>query len=117
MNSLTAAWWPSQLRALPMPGGKSPAAYCYVVRIPGGWEPVNHSFRDWAVGDFSMQGEGFTCRNSTENTGISGGLLSTSLAMTARKGMSSFAGKVTRMTECSLLSSSGKSLKGWTHER
>jgi len=30
--------------------------YCYAVRIPGGWAQVNHSFTEWAVGDFIAKG-------------------------------------------------------------
>jgi hypothetical protein len=55
MSSLTTTYRRSQLRSLPVSGGKAPASYCYVVRVPGGWEPINHSFRDWSVGEFNQQ--------------------------------------------------------------
>ncbi|WP_411195437.1 hypothetical protein ACHQI3_05785 [Raoultella planticola] len=56
MSNLTANNQRSQLRALPVCGGKGVIAYCYAVRIPGGWEQVNHSFTEWAVGDFIARG-------------------------------------------------------------
>jgi hypothetical protein len=37
MSNLTANNQRSQLRALPVRGGKGVIAYCYAVRIPGGW--------------------------------------------------------------------------------
>ncbi|MBE0148288.1 hypothetical protein FOT80_02625 [Serratia fonticola] len=55
MSSLTTTYRRSQLRLLPVSGGKSPADYCYVVRIPDGWEETNHGHLDWAVGDFRQQ--------------------------------------------------------------
>ncbi|HEY3986473.1 hypothetical protein [Cedecea sp.] len=55
MSNLTANYQRSQLRALPVRGGKGEVTYCYVVRIPGGWEAINHRFREWAVGDFRQQ--------------------------------------------------------------
>lgn len=57
MGSLTTTYRRSQLRSLPMPGGKAPVDYCYVVRVPGGWQSINHRFRDWSVGDFRLQGQ------------------------------------------------------------
>ncbi|HHR0679386.1 TPA: hypothetical protein ACS1FU_001952 [Klebsiella aerogenes] len=56
MSNLTAINQRSQLRALPVRGGKGAIAYCYAVRIPGGWAQVNHSFTEWAVGDFIARG-------------------------------------------------------------
>lgn len=55
MSNLTANYQRSQLRALPVRGGKAEVAYCYAVRVPGGWAQVNHSFTKWAVGDFNSQ--------------------------------------------------------------
>ena len=55
MSNLTANNPRSQLRALPVRGGKDEITYCYAVRVPGGWEEVNHSFTEWAVGDFIGQ--------------------------------------------------------------
>ncbi|USS95531.1 hypothetical protein M5J15_14535 [Serratia symbiotica] len=55
MSSLTTTYRRSQLRSLPMPGDKTPIDYHYVVRIPGGWEPINQKFRDWSVGDVNQQ--------------------------------------------------------------
>ncbi|CAH4002137.1 TPA: hypothetical protein JD344_18590 [Serratia marcescens] len=55
MGSLTTTYRRSQLRSLPVPGGKEPVDYCYVVRIPNGWEETNHGHLDWAVGDFRQQ--------------------------------------------------------------
>lgn len=52
MNSLTTTYHRPQLRLLPVPGGNAPVRWCYAVRVPGGWELVNHSFCEWAVGDF-----------------------------------------------------------------
>ena len=56
MSNLTANHQRSQLRALPVRGGKGVVAYCYVVRVLGGWAQVNHSFAEWAVGDFISRG-------------------------------------------------------------
>ena len=56
MSNLTANYQRSQLRALPVHGGKAEVAYCYAVRVPGGWAQVNHSFTEWAVGDFISRG-------------------------------------------------------------
>ncbi|EQB8221288.1 hypothetical protein ACYUOO_004447 [Klebsiella aerogenes] len=56
MSNLTANNQRSQLRALPVLGGKGAIPYCYAVRIPGGWAQVNHSFTEWAVGDFIAKG-------------------------------------------------------------
>lgn len=56
MSNLTANNQRSQLRALPVRGGKGVIAYCYAVRIPGGWAQVNQSFTEWAVGDFIAKG-------------------------------------------------------------
>ncbi|ELV3371545.1 TPA: hypothetical protein ACJJYF_001010 [Enterobacter cloacae] len=55
MSNLTANNPRSQLRALPVRGGKDEITYCYAVRVSGGWEEVNHSFTEWAVGDFNGQ--------------------------------------------------------------
>lgn len=55
MSSLTTTYRRSQLRSLPVPGGQAPVDYCYVVRIPNGWEETNHEYLDWAVGDFCQQ--------------------------------------------------------------
>lgn len=55
MSNLTANYQRSQLRALPVRGGKGEVTYCYAVRVPGGWAQVNHSFTQWAVGDFNGQ--------------------------------------------------------------
>lgn len=56
MSNLTANYQRSQLRALPVCGGKGEVTYCYAVRVPGGWAQVNHSFTEWAVGDFISRG-------------------------------------------------------------
>jgi len=56
MSNLTANNPRSQLRALPVRGGKDEVTYCYAVRVPGGWEEVNHSFTEWAVGDYRSRG-------------------------------------------------------------
>lgn len=56
MSNLTANHQRSQLRALPVSGGKGAITYCYAVRVPGGWAQVNHSFTEWAVGDFISRG-------------------------------------------------------------
>ncbi|WP_326493398.1 hypothetical protein [Lelliottia sp. SL45] len=56
MSNLTANYQRTQLRALPVRGGKGDVAYCYFVRVPGGWAEVNHSFTEWAVGDFISRG-------------------------------------------------------------
>ncbi|EOS94819.1 hypothetical protein LU631_21660 [Erwinia tracheiphila] len=55
MSNLTANYQRSQLRALPVRGGKGEVTYCYAVRVLGGWSSVNHSFTEWAVGDFRQQ--------------------------------------------------------------
>jgi hypothetical protein len=55
MSNLTANRQRSQLRALPVRGGKGQVTYCYAVRVLGGWAQVNHSFTEWAVGDFNGQ--------------------------------------------------------------
>lgn len=55
MNSLTANQRKPQFRCLPVTGGKTPIHLPYVAKLQGRWEFINHSFVDWAVGDFRQQ--------------------------------------------------------------
>lgn len=66
MSNLTANYQRSQLRALPVRGGSGVVTYCYAVRVPGGWAQVNHSFCEWAVGDFNGQARQEKGNDSTD---------------------------------------------------
>ncbi len=56
MSDLIVNQQRSQLYSRPVRGGKEKIAFPVAVRVPGGWAEVNHSFTEWAVGDFISQG-------------------------------------------------------------
>ncbi|ECY3258983.1 hypothetical protein AU577_20495 [Salmonella enterica subsp. enterica serovar Alachua] len=56
MSNLTVNQQRSQLYSRPVRGGKERIAFPVAVRVAGGWAEVNHSFTEWAVGDFVSRG-------------------------------------------------------------
>ncbi len=55
MNSLDQLASNTQIRVLPMRGGKEPVAFVYAVKVPDGYEETNYQFLSWAVDDFNKR--------------------------------------------------------------
>ncbi len=112
MNSLTANSRLPQLRGIPVPGT---TLFRYERMVSGRWVACNHSRAASIVGVYSRRARAL-CRNLTASTKTHEVSLSMSLVTTGKNSRSFSCARATRMSACSPLSGSGKSLKEWTPE-
>lgn len=105
----------TQFRCLPLVGN---SPFDYVQRLPAADGSNNYQPARDLVGAFlAMNEKGREVWNSlTGGTGITGESKFALLAMTGKSDRSSSCAAVTRTSACSLLSGSGKNLKGWMDE-
>ena len=105
----------TQFRCLPLVGD---SPFDYVQRLPVADGSNNYQPARDLVGAFSAMNEkGREVWNSlTGGTGITGESKCTLLAMTGKSDKSSSCVAVIRTSACSLLSGSGRNLKGWMDE-
>ncbi len=104
-----------QFRCRPLVGN---APFGYDEILPGADGSHNYQPAGDMVDAFSAMNEkGREVWNSlTGGTGITGESKCTSLVMTGKNDRSSSCAAVTRTSACSLLSGSGRNLKGWMDE-